>query len=481
MSVLELLAFVACGLLRGEQESVAPPAARPEKRRIEVRVDRRVELLTLVARLAGFQEFNQTNSKSPYSTAAEAWFADQRDHPAVKRLRELRGSRSVGFDAIGSLAVHLEDSVDLEERIPFDAPPERLDARWGGANARPFLADLRRFVVDAKSEEFFDTQDERFQETAARLREVIEKCKALPWFDATFGERKGASYCAIPGLLCGGGNYGEGVRFPDGRDEEILPVFGCWRFDADGIPVFGGDMAGLIAHELCHSYTNALVDRVGKEIDPPAQALYESAADAMSRQAYGNGRTVAYESMVRACVVRCRTVTEGEAAGKAQLAEEVGRGFEWLPALVAEVARYEGDRKQWPTFVDFLPQIVACFEREAERVKAAAENAPHLVSIAPRSGRTDVEAGDVQLVLQFDREMTTTSWSIVGGSTLSTPKNRGDPKWAAGGRVVTFPVTLEPGRNYRFFLNGGNHQGFKSREGVPLAPVEIQFTTKGNP
>jgi hypothetical protein len=499
MSVLELLAFVTCGLtcgpkhgiVRGGQEQATPPvnppaatapapAAEPEKRSIDVRVDRRVELLTLVARLAGFEEFNQPTSNSPYSRAAEAWFREQRDHPAVKRLRELRRTSGVSYDAIASLAVHLEDSVDLEERIPFDTPPERLDARWGGVKARLFLVELRDFVKVANSEGFFDGQEPLFASAAERLRAVIEKSRALPWFDRFFGARTGATYVAIPGLLCGGGNSGEGIRYPDGRDEEILPVFGCSSFDAEGIPTFGAEMAGLFVHELCHSYTNALVDRIGKAIDPPAQALFESAADAMKQQAYSNGRTVAYESLVRACVVRCRTVTEGEAAGKAQLAEEVGRGFAWLPALAAEIARFEGDRKQWPTFVDFLPQIVACFEREAERVKAAAEKAPRLVSISPRSGRTDVEAGDGQIVLQFDREMQTTSWSLVGDP-AATPKSRGDPKWAADGRVVTFPVTLEPGRKYHFWLNRGAHQGFKSREGFALAPVEVEFTTKGTP
>ena len=485
MSALGIVALLAVGSgspqsQEAQARAAAAPAAEPQTRRIDVRVDRRVELLTLIARLAGFQEFNQPNSRSPYASAAEAWFREQRDHPCVKRLRELRKSRGVSFDAIASLAVHLEDSFDLEERIPFDTPPERLDARWGGADARPFLVELRDFVKVANSEGFFDGQEQLFESAAGRLRDVIAKSSALPWFDKFFGARSGASYVAIPGLLCGGGNYGEGVRFPDGRDEEILPVFGCASFDDQGIPTFGAEMAGLFIHELCHSYTNVLVDRVGKEIDRPAQALFESAADAMKQQAYSNGRTVAYESLVRACVVRCRTETEGDAAGKAQLAEEVGRGFAWLPALVAELARFEGDRKQWPAFVDFLPQIVACFEREAERAKAAAENAPRLVSIAPRSGRSDVEAGDGQIVLQFDREMKTTSWSIVGDP-AATPKSRGDPTWAAGGRVVTIPVTLEPGRAYHFWLNRGAHQGFKSREGVPLAPVEVEFKTKGTP
>jgi hypothetical protein len=372
MSALHLATLLARGLVFtlacGGQEKAAAPAGAPPPRAIDVRVDRRVELLTLVARLAGFEEFNQRDSKSPYSRAAESWFREQKDHPAVKRLRELRKKNGVSYDAVPMLAVHLEDSVALEERVPFDRPPERLDTRWGSANARAFLVELRDFVKVADTEGFFDSQEERFDGAAARLRAVIEKSEALPWFDRTFGARSGATYVAIPGLLCGGGNYGVGIRFPDGRDEEILPVFGCSNFDADGIPIFGGEMAGLFVHELCHSYTNALVDKIAPQLEAPAKRLFERKADAMRSQAYGDWKTLAYESLVRASVVRCRTVIEGEAAGRAQAKEEVGRGFVWVPALAVEFARYDADRKQWPTFTDFLPEIVKCFGREATKL-----------------------------------------------------------------------------------------------------------------
>ncbi len=461
------------------------PAPRPAPTpAIEAAVDRRVELLTLVARLADFEEFNMANASSPYARAADAWFREFRGHAAVQRLRELRRTRGVSYDAIASLAVHVEDSVGLEERVAFDLPPERLDARWGLEGARALLADLRDFVQVAKSEEFFDSQQERFDAASVRLRAVIEKSQALPWFDRVFGERRGARYCAIPGFLCGGGNYGVGIRFPPKKDggpsdepEEILPVFGCSSFDADGIPVFGAEMGGLVIHELCHSYTNVLVDQIAAQLEKPAGALFATCADAMRRQAYADWKTMSYESLVRACVVRCRTVTESEAAGKKQRDEEVARGFAWVPALADEIGRFEADRKQWPTFADFLPQVVACFERAAERAKEADAKAPHLVTMAPANGSRDLAAGDGELVFTFDRAMRTDSYSVMG-EPAKTPKARGKPTWDASGKVFTLPVRFEAGTSYRFRLNSETRQGFQSRDGVALAPVEITLATQ---
>ncbi len=484
MGPLLLAAACAFAIVPSDRPGAPPPP-------LEAAVDRRVELLTLVARLADFEEFNMANANSPYARAADAWFREWKDHAAVKRLRGLRRARGVSYDAIASLAVHVEDSVGLEERIPFDAPPERLDVRWGLEGARAFLADLRDFVQVAKSEEFFDGQQERFDAASARLRDVIGRSKALPWFDRVFGERRGARYCAIPGLLCGGGNYGVGVRFPPKKDgspppaaggasiepEEILPVFGCSSFDADGVPLFGAEMGELVIHELCHSYTNVLVDQIAKQLETPAAALFATCADAMRRQAYGDWKTMSYESLVRACVVRCRTATEGDAAGKKQAADEVARGFAWVPALAAEIGRFEADRKQWPTFADFLPQVVTCFEREAKRAAEQDARAPHLVAMTPANGSRDLAAGDATIVFTFDRAMQTDSYSVMG-EPAKTPTGRGKPTWDASGRVLTWPVRFEPGTSYRFSLNSEKKQGFRSAEGVPLVPVEITLATR---
>ena len=54
---------------------------------VPVRVDARVELLTLVFRLIGANEYDQPASKSPYAQELEEWFGPAREHE-VFRLAE---------------------------------------------------------------------------------------------------------------------------------------------------------------------------------------------------------------------------------------------------------------------------------------------------------------------------------------------------------------------------------------------------------
>lgn len=452
-----------------------PDAPVAEARAVEARVDPRVELVTTVARLAGFREFTMANSRSPYSERVERQFGAQREHAVVKRLIALRAERGVSYDALPSLALHLGPLPELAELVPFDAAPERLDARWGGAQAREFLSELRDFASVTKAVEFFEGERQFHDEVARRLSSRLSQSRALPWFDAFFGARPGARYTATAGLLCGGGNFGVGVRFPDGRPESINPVFGCWSWDAEGFPVFDEGYLPLFVHELCHTYTNPFVDRFERELAVSGQRLHASCAAAMQRQGYGTWKAMLYETFVRASVVRCRRATEGDAAAAEQAAEETKKHFVWVPALEALLADYEADRKKYPSFEAFVPRIVELLEREAAKVPDPTL-APKLVALEPTNGANDVDPALTRLVFHFDRVMLDQSWSLVG-SKEQMPEITGALAYDSARKVLTVPVRLEAGRKYSFSLNGERSHGFKSADGVPLVPVPVQFST----
>jgi len=444
---------------------------------LSVRVDPRVELVTIVARLAGFREFTMANATSPYSKAVDAHFGPHRTHAAVATLQALRRDHGVSYDALPSFAVHIEDVTTFEERVPFDAPPERLDERWGGARARAFLAELRDFAAVSKAADFFAGRAGYYAQVAERLSARLSQSAALPWFDSFFGAKAGARYTAIAGLLCGGGNFGVGIRFGDGRPEELLPVFGCWTWDEAGLPVFGADYLPLFVHEIAHSYTNPFVDRIADELAEPARALYATCAERMRRQSYGTPKTMLYESLVRATVVRCRLATEGRDAARAQAEEELAKHFAWVPELAVLLGEYEADRKTWPTFEAFLPKLSAFFVACSKQAVERQAKTPVLLSITPPDGATDVDPATAELVLRFDRPMRDKSWSFTG-SKDDVPEIVGQPAYDAERKQLTVRVRLQPGRSYRVGINGPRSQGFASAEGVPLEPLEYDFVTR---
>lgn len=459
-------------LLTSLATAQAPAAEVP----VRAEVSEALELLCVASRFAGFEEYQPRKPESGYSKAIAAHFDWQRNHDLVQRLRMLRREHGIGYDAVAGLAVHLGPLPGLEERCALEPRPPMLDARWDGADVRGVANLLRDFATRGDAVKFFDGWREHHRQAQGRLATQLARSKALPWFDAFFGARAGASCTAQVGLLCGGHNYGVSIRFVDGTPDELRPVFGCWKFDDQGLPVFGDEMLSLFVHELCHAYTNPIVERHAKRLEDAGKRLFAAKAEVMRRQAYGNGRTVLCETFVRACVIRCMYDTEGEAAGKQQERIEQQKHFPWAVGLAELLKEYQANRSTYADFDAFVPRIAEALDAVAADL-AAAPPAPTVVRVVPASGSADVDPATTVVTVVFDQPMKDQSWSVVGTKT-DLPRITGKPSYDRACKVLTLPVALEPGRSYRLGLNDVERTGFQSAQGVPLAPVVVEFRTR---
>ncbi|NOR14164.1 MAG: DUF4932 domain-containing protein [Candidatus Aminicenantes bacterium] len=76
-----------------------------------------------------------------------------------------------------------------------------------------------------------------------------------------------------------------------------------------------------------------------------------------------------YESLVRACVVRYRLASEGEAAAEQQIIRENNNRFFWIRGLSDLLGEYEADREDYPNLDSFFPEIVKFFDKYAASIR----------------------------------------------------------------------------------------------------------------
>lgn len=455
-------------------------------RAVVVSVDPRVELMSIIFHLAGNPEYNKGRVES-YTKDVDDWFQQQRDHPVVQLARQLRRTRGVSYDAVMSMAVHVKDAASLEERPAFEPRPETLDQRWHTALARDFLDAARDFVQQTDFEKFFQSHRPLFKESERRLQKVLDEEAHLEWFEKFFGARPKAKFSVFIGMLNGGSCYGPRTRLPDG-EEELYCVLGAWSTDREGIPKFDAGMLNTVIHEFCHSYANAIVDQNAEALRPAGEKLFGYVEDAMGRQAYGNWKTMMYESLVRACTIRYLRTYEGRLAAMKQTMEDRSRQFLWIGQLASLLATYAQQRDQYATLNDFAPRIVEFFDEYAERFvktrKELDQKRPKVVTMMPTKGAKDVDPALAVIKLVFDRPMQDDSWSMVGGGP-NFPELAGKPSYDETRKIWSVPVKLRPGWSYTYMLNSDRFTGFRSTEGVPLAPVTVTFQTgaqrKGTP
>ena len=353
----------------------APPGPPVHPPPVQVLVDPRVELVSIVFRLAGHPEYNRGRIPS-YVADVEERFGSLRGHPVVELARRLRHDRGVSFDACMSLAVHLADVESCAERVPFEPRPVDLDARWRPQEARDFTAHLRDFAKVGRFAEFFTAHRKLYDTAETRMRTLLGKDGHLEWFDQFFGERPGARFTVALALLNGPNNYGPHCLLPDGKDD-LYCILGAWARDAEGLPVFvGSEAVQTVVHEFVHSYANPFVDRHAAELKPAAETLFAQVSEGMGRQAYGNWKTMLYESLVRACTIRYVRRHQGQFAALVKINEEKRRQFLWAGELSDLLGEYESQRGRYATLESFAPRVVAFFNAYADKHKAPAGKLP---------------------------------------------------------------------------------------------------------
>ena len=422
-------------------------------------VDRRVELMTIVARLADFPEY-QSSLVRAYTDSLDAWFAPYRDHPAVAYLRELRKQQGVSYNAVPIMGVYLSEPPRLRARLPLTAT--QPEARWGVKSGKKFIRLLRRFYRDTRCEEFFERQDTLFATVERSFQQVFSEID-MEWFGRFFGVQCSDGMVPIVGMGFGGGNYGGRILYPDSTVDNYA-FMGSWSL-WEGQPMFDAELfKRTIVHEFCHSFINPTLGR-DTLLLCAAEGLYRAEAERMNQQAYAAGSVVLYETFVRAAVICYLKEHATPVAAENELWAQIDLGFVWMPEAVALLEEYAAHRDRYPDFAAVVPRVRSwCLEtvgsletlyarREAER-EVRREQALKVVAVEPfGNGAQDADPALTELTIRFDRP-------LVGRGYAFNPHPDSDEglpmygkaRYSEDKRAVTVSVRLKPGRTYRFWV-----------------------------
>jgi hypothetical protein len=332
VAAVAALACVACKRHGDDPEPPAPPGTPGVDPRLVIAVDRRVELVSVVARLAELEEYSKRAS-TPYMRAVDEHFAAWRDHPAVAAMRALRAEKAIGYNAVVGLGVYLDEH--FAPRRPLVAPLPGLDARWDTVDMNAFVFELQDFARVSGFDAFFASQAPYFAKVEARVRGVLDGYRVVDWFETLFGPRD-ATFLVVPGLLTGDHAYGA-FSVDAARHEQIVQVLFLPPGGNDGLPHPDRATIYTLIHEFGHSYVNPALDAHPDIVLPAMTPLFEKHQKVMARQNYPNATIVADESVVRALVVLYARDRGARGAEPRRVAAELRSSFFWTPQVAAAI------------------------------------------------------------------------------------------------------------------------------------------------
>ncbi|HEU4456047.1 MAG TPA: DUF4932 domain-containing protein [Longimicrobium sp.] len=383
IATLLVTALLALSHSAGAQASGAPPAgapttgarAAPPGPAVRVEVDPRIELMSAVQVLTRYPLV--TYQDFPYKRDVQAYFTPYAGHEAVRLFREMsRGD--FAFSTVPEVFASLADPPGLAPRVPPGA--ETVRAAGGQAGYDRFLAAMRDFAAETRFMTFFDAHRGTYSLLAERVREHVSPAVAA--LEAYTGRPLSGAVVVVGPLLHDGGFA---AQYQVGADSLEAYAFVGPVSTAGGLPDFGdaGRLGSLVTHEFAHLSVNPLTARHRAEVER-GRALFAPMEKAMREQAYPTWEIAVNEHVVRAITIRLAYRERGDSAGRAELEENVRRGFAHLPALLERLGEYEADRARYPTLEAFYPRLLAVFSTAA---RGAGRSRPPRRRPPPPSGR----------------------------------------------------------------------------------------------
>ncbi|MGB1004267.1 MAG: DUF4932 domain-containing protein [Salibacteraceae bacterium] len=353
-------------LLSGCSSERKHPLEKKETILKEPVIDKRVELLSIVFRLAGSHEYSQ-NLFPKYIESIENHFGHFKNHNLIQFVKNELRDEGIGFSSVMSMAIHITQPPNIKPIItPF--PNKSLEQPWGEENSIKFLKLLNEFYRDANCQTFFNENEELYTTASNRFKKVYQNLD-VEWYQNFYGTKPNGEFRIIIGLGNGGANYGPKIVENNGN-EIVYAIMGTWSVDSLSKPTYEmNEYFPTLLHEFNHSFVNHLVEKHRSDFQKSGLIIFEIVKEEMNKQAYGNWKTMYDEALVRSAVIKyMKDHNYDKKTIQNEINEQLNSSFLFTNELVMELERYAGDREKYTTFDSFMPEIANFFNLTAAKM-----------------------------------------------------------------------------------------------------------------
>lgn len=340
---------------------------------VKTTIDERVELMSIVFRLAGSSEYNFDDAKQ-YIKEINTYFAPYKNHPLIAYATQLKEERRVGYDAVMAMAAHLQLHNGHISQV--EVSESTLDGRWGKEQQEKFTALLDDFYKESKFNRFFKSRRKEYN-TVTKAFDEIMKDFNQKWYTHFYGKAPEEQFHIVLGYGNGPCNYGVSAMPRNGR-KQVYAIIGCNQFNENGDIYFtSAQHLSTLVHEFNHSFINYLLQMPDnhQSMQESGEIIQKAVEKEMRKQGYNTWESIINESLVRAAVIRYLAHNSDEQSVKEEIKEQVNRYFLWVPALAELIGTYEEQRDKYATFEEYYPEVIRFFSKAAGQINDMVEKA----------------------------------------------------------------------------------------------------------
>lgn len=327
-----------------------------------------VELMSVLSRLAKYQEYYFNDISESYARDIDKWFEPFMQHPIIEYYQGLRQKNDICYDAPMNLAVHLAVKDGKIVRIKeMNALTQRtLDPRWSRVNMNQFLSLLNQFYTDTRFHEFYEKQQPFYQGQLKIINDHVMSQVRQGWFDAFFGKPSNLVVKTIIGFTNGSAMYDARCN-PQDQAQEFYSIIG-----SDGTDFSDAqnkerktNLARMTLSQLRDTSVPLLHDIIKQsaEINEIGQQLLQSNKNLAGNYSITDGASVIGTSLASAAsIVYMIQNSYDKQHVFWQLSRETST-YPWMPDLVVALGEYANNRNKYKSISDFFPNLVTVMNR----------------------------------------------------------------------------------------------------------------------
>ena len=332
----------------------------------DAKIDKRVELLSVVFRLTGNSEYNTTRFKL-YSDKIDQHFSPYKKHKLIVFAEKLINEKGLSVDAVMSMAINLDEK--LNPRVDFDK--SSLDKKWNKDDAIMFVKLLHQFYEETKCEDFFKDNEKLYHEAAIRFLHVHDFVD-FDWYYLFYGEKPSEKFNIILALGLGDTIYSADYHNVINGEREVYSFMGVGSTDDSGMIEYDTyiDMYyTTLVHEFNHLFVNPLLKKHKELFRANGEKIFKLLEPEMRKQDFNNWETVLDEALVRASVIKYLIDHDYNKTAIEDLIKfEFVNSFFWIGDFVDELVKYDSQRNIYPTLESYTPILVESYNKFAEIV-----------------------------------------------------------------------------------------------------------------
>jgi hypothetical protein len=323
---------------------------------VQVVVDPRVELASLMAALTTWGRQSAPTPPSAYASETFTRFAPDAQHPSIVQLQEWLTSRKLSLELWTEAALHLTPTGG----IALDDDPA-WKSRAGDAPLQLALEAMSSFAADTRAMEWFESRKPTFASLDDRVMRVLETSGLAPRIERYTGAVPAYHEIVLAPLMPK--ESAQSVLLSTATASGPRVVVRALSVARDRGPEFFEGSPGFL-RQVSRGWLRGLVASslpVYEENLNLSQGLLAPIREDMTARGLSRWTDVVVEHLARAIDTRLLQESGDSRASVQALRAQERTGFAYIRECFDLMADYEGNRSTYPDLASFLPVIVDKF------------------------------------------------------------------------------------------------------------------------